>query len=53
MQSVRVLLSLASFLLRDTSHWDTVYIGLLGFAIFSTAFLARPPSVACWVSGSC
>ena len=40
MQSVRVLLSLASFLLRDTFHWDTVYIGLLGFAIFSTAFLA-------------
>ncbi|MCZ6891889.1 MAG: endonuclease/exonuclease/phosphatase family protein [Chloroflexi bacterium] len=40
MQSVRVLLSLASFLLRDTFHWDTVYIGLLGFAIFATAFLA-------------
>ena len=40
MQSVRVLLSLASFLLRDTFHWDTVYIGLLGFGIFATAFLA-------------
>jgi len=40
MQSVRVLLSLASFLLRDTFGWDTVYIGLLGFAIFATAFLA-------------
>ena len=39
MQSVRVLFSLASYLLRDTFHWDAQYIGALGFAIFSTAFL--------------
>ena len=42
MQAVRVLFSLASFLLRDTYHWDAQYIGALGFAIFSTAFLAAP-----------
>ena len=40
MQSVRMLFSLASFLLRDTYHWDAPYIGALGFAIFSTAFLS-------------
>jgi len=39
MQSMRLLFSLASFLLRDTFHWDAQYIGVLGFAIFSTAFL--------------
>ena len=40
MQSVRLLLSLASFLLRDTFHWDAQYIGALGFAIFATGFLS-------------
>ena len=40
MQSVRMLFSLASYLLRDTYHWDAPYIGALGFAIFSTAFLS-------------
>lgn len=39
-QSVRVLFSLASFLLRDTFQWDAQYIGALGLPIFSTAFLS-------------
>ena len=39
-QSLRLLLSLASFFLRDVYDWDAQYIGGYGLAIMSTAFLA-------------
>ena len=40
MQSLRVLLSMASFLLRDVYDWDAQYIGGFGLALMSIAFLA-------------
>ena len=40
LQSLRILLSLASFLLRDVYDWDAQYIGALGLALMSMGFLA-------------
>jgi endonuclease/exonuclease/phosphatase family metal-dependent hydrolase len=40
MQSVRALLSFASYLLRESFEWGTVSVGLFGLAVFATSFLA-------------
>lgn len=42
MESVRVLVSLAFWVLRDRSQWTAQEVGLLGFLVFVTAFLAGP-----------
>ena len=42
MQSVRVLLSLAFWVARDRLKWETELVGVLGLAIFASAFLAAP-----------